>query len=97
MTTVAAISTPVAGKIPYILKAAKKRMRGTKSSHCFMRSLQGVVKWRILTDKNLGAMPVVDLHTHSICSDGALTPSDLVARAHAAGVKVLALNRSRFW
>jgi predicted metal-dependent phosphoesterase TrpH len=51
-----------------------------------------VVKWRILTDKNLGAMPVVDLHTHSLCSDGALTPSDLVARAHAAGVQVLALT-----
>lgn len=51
-----------------------------------------MVKWRILTDKNPRAMPAIDLHTHSICSDGALTPSDLVARAHAAGVKVLALT-----
>lgn len=33
-----------------------------------------------------------DLHTHSLRSDGTLTPSDLVARAHAAGVKVLALT-----
>lgn len=37
-------------------------------------------------------MPVVDLHTHSLCSDGALSPADLVARAHAAGVQVLALT-----
>ncbi len=37
-------------------------------------------------------MPVVDLHTHSLCSDGALSPFDLVARAHAAGVQVLALT-----
>ncbi len=33
-----------------------------------------------------------DLHTHSLRSDGTLTPSDLVTRAHAAGVKVLALT-----
>ena len=33
-----------------------------------------------------------DLHTHSLRSDGTLTPSELVARAHAAGVKVLALT-----
>jgi len=37
-------------------------------------------------------MPVVDLHTHSLCSDGALSPTDLVIRAHAAGVQVLALT-----
>jgi predicted metal-dependent phosphoesterase TrpH len=37
-------------------------------------------------------MPVVDLHTHSTCSDGALMPSALVDRAHAAGVRVLALT-----
>jgi predicted metal-dependent phosphoesterase TrpH len=34
----------------------------------------------------------IDLHTHSNCSDGSLTPSDLVARAAAAGVEVLALT-----
>lgn len=37
-------------------------------------------------------MPVVDLHTHSLCSDGALSPADLVIRAHAAGIQVLALT-----
>lgn len=37
-------------------------------------------------------MPAVDLHTHSFCSDGALSPTDLVLRAAAAGVKVLALT-----
>jgi predicted metal-dependent phosphoesterase TrpH len=33
-----------------------------------------------------------DLHTHSTASDGALPPSELVARAHAAGVGMLALT-----
>jgi predicted metal-dependent phosphoesterase TrpH len=37
-------------------------------------------------------MPAVDLHSHSICSDGALTPTELVVRAAAAGVRVLALT-----
>lgn len=32
------------------------------------------------------------MHTHSLRSDGTLTPSELVQRAHAAGVKVLALT-----
>jgi 3',5'-nucleoside bisphosphate phosphatase len=34
----------------------------------------------------------IDLHTHSNCSDGVLTPAELVARAAAAGVQVLALT-----
>lgn len=33
-----------------------------------------------------------DLHTHSMRSDGTLTPADLVTRAHAAGIGVLALT-----
>ncbi len=33
-----------------------------------------------------------DLHSHTIYSDGTLTPRDLVARAHANGVGVLALT-----
>jgi 3',5'-nucleoside bisphosphate phosphatase len=34
----------------------------------------------------------IDLHTHSNCSDGVLTPADLVARAAAAGVEAMALT-----
>ncbi len=34
----------------------------------------------------------IDLHTHSNCSDGALTPAALIERAAAAGVHVLALT-----
>jgi len=34
----------------------------------------------------------IDLHTHSTCSDGSLTPLELIARAAAAGVEVLALT-----
>jgi hypothetical protein len=34
----------------------------------------------------------IDLHTHSCCSDGSLTPSELVQRASASGVHVLALT-----
>lgn len=33
-----------------------------------------------------------DLHSHSTASDGTLTPAGLVARAHAQGVRVLALT-----
>ncbi len=39
-----------------------------------------------------GELLNIDLHTHSNCSDGALSPSQLVARAAAAGVEVLALT-----
>jgi len=35
---------------------------------------------------------IVDLHTHTLASDGALTPSALVARAAAAGVQLLAIT-----
>ncbi|AYC33571.1 PHP domain-containing protein [Pseudomonas cavernae] len=34
----------------------------------------------------------VDLHCHSTASDGALAPAEVVARAHARGVRVLALT-----
>jgi predicted metal-dependent phosphoesterase TrpH len=34
----------------------------------------------------------IDLHTHSNCSDGSLTPSELVERAAAAGIGMLALT-----
>ncbi len=33
-----------------------------------------------------------DLHTHSLHSDGTLAPAELVRRAHASGVEVLALT-----
>jgi len=35
---------------------------------------------------------IIDLHTHSTCSDGSLTPTALVSRAGAAGIEVLALT-----
>jgi predicted metal-dependent phosphoesterase TrpH len=35
---------------------------------------------------------LVDLHTHSNCSDGTLTPAELVSCAAAAGVELLALT-----
>jgi len=35
---------------------------------------------------------IPDLHTHSTASDGTLSPTDLVARAASAGVRVLALT-----
>jgi predicted metal-dependent phosphoesterase TrpH len=34
----------------------------------------------------------IDLHTHSNCSDGSLSPAALVERAAAAGIQVLALT-----
>jgi 3',5'-nucleoside bisphosphate phosphatase len=35
---------------------------------------------------------VIDLHTHSHCSDGSLTPTELVQHAANAGINVLALT-----
>ncbi|MES1928242.1 protein trpH [Salinisphaera dokdonensis CL-ES53] len=35
---------------------------------------------------------MIDLHAHSTCSDGRLTPAELVARAAEAGVKTFALT-----
>jgi 3',5'-nucleoside bisphosphate phosphatase len=35
---------------------------------------------------------IIDLHTHSNCSDGSLTPSQLVVHAAEAGVEVMALT-----
>ena len=37
-------------------------------------------------------LPIPDLHTHSTASDGTLTPTELVARASTAGLRVLALT-----
>ena len=34
----------------------------------------------------------IDLHTHSLCSDGAQTPADVVRTAHAAGLSAIALS-----
>ena len=36
--------------------------------------------------------PTFDLQAHSLCSDGALPPAEVVARAAAAGVELLALT-----
>lgn len=38
------------------------------------------------------APATVDLHTHTLRSDGLLTPSELVAAVHAAGVRLLAIT-----
>lgn len=37
-------------------------------------------------------MNIIDLHTHSTASDGSLTPSELVALGHKAGLQALALT-----
>lgn len=41
---------------------------------------------------NIADKLVFELHSHSICSDGFLSPTALVERAHRNGVKVLALT-----
>lgn len=49
-----------------------------------------------MSNSNPAASPIrpqpYDLHTHSLRSDGTLAPSELVRRASAAGVRVLALT-----
>ena len=37
-------------------------------------------------------MGTIDLHLHSKCSDGMLTPSELVDKAFSLGVKIMALT-----
>lgn len=37
-------------------------------------------------------MKVIDLHTHSNCSDGSMTPSELVAHAALRGISAIALS-----
>ena len=37
-------------------------------------------------------MSVIDLHTHSIYSDGTSEPAEVVRRAHAKGVELLVLS-----
>ena len=37
-------------------------------------------------------MKLVDLHVHSTCSDGTLTPSELVSLAKKTGVSAFALT-----
>jgi len=37
-------------------------------------------------------MKLIDLHTHSLMSDGAQTPADVVRTAHAAGLSAIALS-----
>jgi 3',5'-nucleoside bisphosphate phosphatase len=37
-------------------------------------------------------VPVIDLHTHTTASDGLCSPTELVSRAHAAGVSILSVT-----
>ena len=37
-------------------------------------------------------MKRIDLHTHSLCSDGAQTPADVVRTAFDAGLSAIALS-----
>ncbi|KAL8126349.1 hypothetical protein AgCh_013587 [Apium graveolens] len=49
-------------------------------------------EFRVHFHPNFSDKLVFDLHSHSICSDGFLSPSKLVERAHQNGVKVLSLT-----
>ncbi|KAL1822888.1 hypothetical protein ACET3Z_009666 [Daucus carota] len=48
--------------------------------------------FRVVFNPKFSDKLVFDLHSHSICSDGYLSPSKLVERAHQNGVKVLSLT-----
>lgn len=49
-------------------------------------------EFRVQFNPKVSDKLVFDLHSHSICSDGYLSPSKLVERAHQNGVKVLSLT-----
>ena len=65
----------------------------TPDSPCLTRAtrmhagIQADNPWNPVTDT-----PRFDFHCHSLASDGALTPTELVGRAAAAGVELLALT-----
>jgi hypothetical protein len=40
----------------------------------------------------MSASPLIDLHAHTVCSDGSATPSELVSLAEAAGAMALAIT-----
>jgi len=42
--------------------------------------------------KEIGGIIVIDLHTHTLFSDGALIPSELARRAECAGYKAIAMT-----
>lgn len=46
----------------------------------------------ILKIKEVGLVPIVDLHTHSSASDGQYPPAELVSKAKGIGIQVLALT-----
>ncbi len=45
-----------------------------------------------MASPNQHAFSPIDLHMHSLASDGTLTPTALVSRAHGVGVRVMALT-----
>jgi 3',5'-nucleoside bisphosphate phosphatase len=42
--------------------------------------------------RTYGAVPGIDLHTHTVYSDGTFTPSELIALAHERGLDVVAVT-----
>ncbi|KAH9294845.1 hypothetical protein KI387_038433, partial [Taxus chinensis] len=78
-------------------KSGKKRRKSVDNS----AATKYVQEWFCMTDSEeamneglkCGEAPVIfELHSHSTCSDGFLSPSAVVDRAHRNGVKVLALT-----
>ncbi len=46
----------------------------------------------VLTTAKGATMKIIDMHTHSTCSDGTSTPAEVVREAHRAGISVLSLT-----
>ncbi|KAI5066961.1 hypothetical protein GOP47_0017489 [Adiantum capillus-veneris] len=76
----------------YIAQWASLRKRSDLSV-ALMNSSSSLHDW-IPGDASLlsSKAPVIELHTHSTCSDGMLSPNQLVEKAAASGVQVLALT-----
>lgn len=76
-------------------KMAAEQSSAAKSIHEWVfpeSSVPPVDDFLVPRSHRLAEPLIFELHSHSICSDGFLSPSVLVERAHRNGVKVLALT-----
>lgn len=81
-----------------LLAAAKHVARwaniesGAPAAGSFVETASASQDWVPTDNSSLPAVPVIDLHTHSTCSDGTFSPLELVEKAAVSGVQVLALT-----
>ncbi len=74
---------PVSSIIKYFLDSRLRTLKGTSGND---------VKWSCAKVSAYGWLYVIDLHTHTLFSDGALVPAESAQRAYAAGYRTIAFT-----